>query len=724
MPPAVVLLFSLALCGCGEGIERNIAEAGGPVSFTATIDASGPATRTLLDASTTAGRDVLWQDGDKLTIGGKTYVAGSLSPDKKSAVLTPKLASELAQKDTAGKYEAWYPAAICNAGTPALPATQGYVAPTSAGGNLVVASHLPMYAQSDSTDLIFKNLCAVLNFQLKGTDKVDSVVVTSASKKLNGLFDVVADGTEGFKAQMKGGTATNAEKKVTLDCTGGESGSGVQLNETKPTEFCIAIPAQDYPKGDLTVTFYSGPDVIGTMGNPDNAIAAQLNTIYKIEKELKTPKFSVTYISTTTRAGAAIGMPPVVTYDGGTTVSNGTPVAVSFTRDTFIRFDLNFQLLTNMAVEVTLKDEAGNALRPATSFPAGNAVEVNDLRIPANYTYTLPTPAFQPKPFTVAGSPVRKVYFSQGNLQYRASTNTWRFADNQLDYVGDDKGDSGVRTPRGTVYQDGVQSNNQKRASDYTGWIDLFGWGTTGINYRSLSTDEYQPWTTSGIAANYGPVYDASDLAASSLSVSGQSDWGVNEILAGSTVIPGGTYRTLTREEWLYLLNHSSYLFAELPFGRTRTLTLTFASIEDPSYAVSYQFIQPGAPLWGLILFPDGFMEDNAALVSSYPAARIGPGGAEKDQWTAVTNWPELEAAGCVFLSSAEIGGHYWSATSLRSDGAEGISHGVAPVTSLGNINAGRHNAYLVRLVKDVSATGNATNETEPYTQGGTITTR
>lgn len=91
--------------------------------------------------------------------------------------------------------------------------------------------------------------------------------------------------------------------------------------------------------------------------------------------------------------------------------------------------------------------------------------------------------------------------------------------------------------------------------------------------------------------------------------------------------------------------------------------------------------------------------------VSSYPAARIGPGGAEKDQWTAVTNWPELEAAGCVFLSSAEIGGHYWSATSLRSDGAEGISHGVAPVTSLGNINAGRQNAYLVRLVKDAPAT-------------------
>ncbi|MBO4585019.1 MAG: hypothetical protein J5675_00245, partial [Bacteroidales bacterium] len=30
------------------------------------------------------------------------------------------------------------------------------------------------------------------------------------------------------------------------------------------------------------------------------------------------------------------------------------------------------------------------------------------------------------------------VYFSKGNLQYQASTKTWRFAENQWDYVGGD----------------------------------------------------------------------------------------------------------------------------------------------------------------------------------------------------------------------------------------------------------------------------------------------
>ena len=30
----------------------------------------------------------------------------------------------------------------------------------------------------------------------------------------------------------------------------------------------------------------------------------------------------------------------------------------------------------------------------------------------------------------------QQVYFSKGNLQYQASTNTWKFAENQYDYVG------------------------------------------------------------------------------------------------------------------------------------------------------------------------------------------------------------------------------------------------------------------------------------------------
>ena len=50
-----------------------------------------------------------------------------------------------------------------------------------------------------------------------------------------------------------------------------------------------------------------------------------------------------------------------------------------------------------------------------------------------------------------------QVCFSPGNLQYQASTDTWRFAENQWEYIGED---------------------NANISETYDGWIDLFGWGT------------------------------------------------------------------------------------------------------------------------------------------------------------------------------------------------------------------------------------------------------
>ena len=44
----------------------------------------------------------------------------------------------------------------------------------------------------------------------------------------------------------------------------------------------------------------------------------------------------------------------------------------------------------------------------------------------------------------------QQVQFSQGNLQYRAATHTWRFAQHQYDVVGD--------ATTGNVYENGVKS--------------------------------------------------------------------------------------------------------------------------------------------------------------------------------------------------------------------------------------------------------------------------
>lgn len=99
----------------------------------------------------------------------------------------------------------------------------------------------------------------------------------------------------------------------------------------------------------------------------------------------------------------------------------------------------------------------------------------------------------------------RQVQFSQGNLQYKASTQKWRFAVQQYYYVG---------------------KKNQNITNTHDGWIDLFGWGT-GNNPTNASTNE--------------------------TAYSTFVDWGVNKILNGGNT--ANQWRTLTKEEWEYLFH-------------------------------------------------------------------------------------------------------------------------------------------------------------------------
>ena len=98
-----------------------------------------------------------------------------------------------------------------------------------------------------------------------------------------------------------------------------------------------------------------------------------------------------------------------------------------------------------------------------------------------------------------------QVVFSQGNLQYKASIDTWRFAKNQYDTIG---------------------SRNANISPAYTGWIDLFGWGS-GNDPVKTTTNEYA----------YDPFYE----------------WGANPISNGGNV--ANQWRTLTFLEWAYVLN-------------------------------------------------------------------------------------------------------------------------------------------------------------------------
>ena len=128
--------------------------------------------------------------------------------------------------------------------------------------------------------------------------------------------------------------------------------------------------------------------------------------------------------------------------------------------------------------------------------------------------------------FSVA--PDRQVWFSCGNLQYRASTDTWRFAEHQWDFVGAD---------------------NDKASADFDGWIDLFGWGTSGRDHGAVV---YQPWIPIKDTKSNNLYYAYGNPDANLYDETGEADWGYNAISNGGN--HEGLWRTLTVEEWTYLL--------------------------------------------------------------------------------------------------------------------------------------------------------------------------
>ena len=100
-------------------------------------------------------------------------------------------------------------------------------------------------------------------------------------------------------------------------------------------------------------------------------------------------------------------------------------------------------------------------------------------------------------------SSTKKVRFSKGNLQYQASTDTWRFAENQYDITGY------------TGYFNNTPNDE---------WIELFGWGT-GDN----------PLKNDNNPGNYSNFVD----------------WGTNFL----EVTNNRSWRTLSDSEWGFLIN-------------------------------------------------------------------------------------------------------------------------------------------------------------------------
>lgn len=146
-------------------------------------------------------------------------------------------------------------------------------------------------------------------------------------------------------------------------------------------------------------------------------------------------------------------------------------------------------------------------------------------------------------------SSTQQVFFSKGNLQYQASTGTWRFAEHQWDYVGG----TSYNTEYGTVYENGVKCSNNEISQSYPGWIDLFGWATSGWNNNN---HYYQPWdkeSTGWTLDGYGYGYWDGEYARYSMYGDyANLDWGVyNPISNGGN--EAGLWRTIGYWDFDYL---------------------------------------------------------------------------------------------------------------------------------------------------------------------------
>ena len=268
------------------------------------------------------------------------------------------------------------------------------------------------------------------------------------------------------------------------------------------------------------------------------------------------------------------------------------------------------------------------------------------------------------------------VHFSQGNLQYQASNNLWRFAEYQWDFVG------GTRygVSYGTVFENGVKCDNAMVSPTYSGWIDLFGWGTSGYDHGAVC---YQPWSTSNNNSDY---YAYDYISYNLYDRSGQADWGYNPIINGGNT--ANTWRTLTKEELYYLF-----------YTRTTTSGIRYAKAKVNEVN-------------GLILLPDDWSGEYYNLVK--PNVDYGNGSSFENNIISLDTWTNIfEAHGAVFLptssfrSNLQSGvyfgasdeGYYWS-SSVNNDIAVKLYFDDTRLFPNHNNYESRSSGFAVRLVR------------------------
>lgn len=238
----------------------------------------------------------------------------------------------------------------------------------------------------------------------------------------------------------------------------------------------------------------------------------------------------------------------------------------------------------------------------------------------------------------------KQVKFAPGNLQYTQSTQTWSFAAEQYEFIG-------------------VANMTNYGLADK---IDLFDWST--------NTGE----------TNWGvTLEDEADYKGGFL------DWGQN-------IGDSATWRTLTKDEWGYLLD-------------TRT---NAASLKG----VARILFGKGEYANGLILLPDNWEAPaGVTFKSGFASGWINLQAYAYYQTFTLAEWKKLDATGAVFLpasggrSGSDVRGvqdcgNYWSAThDLRASAVLCFDSGGVNMDDNYHYCYGYAIRYAVRLVQDVT---------------------
>ncbi len=231
-------LAAIALSACQQNLEIGENKLPGEaVVFTAVTE--GSATKTALSENGD-GYDVVWSSGDQITIVDAAAKVGVYTTT--GTTTHADFTKDSGDDAETAPYKAWYPASVYNAGTPALPAVQTYVE-----GNI---SGSPMYAESSTNSLEFKNLVGIIRLNVSTTQGGKSVrrIVLSANEGMSGAISNAASLVASSYVAAVSGTSG-----VTLEC--GESGIAIG---TEAIPFYLAVPANTYTSLSITVVTTDG----------------------------------------------------------------------------------------------------------------------------------------------------------------------------------------------------------------------------------------------------------------------------------------------------------------------------------------------------------------------------------------------------------------------------------------------------------------------------------